>query len=183
MSEGEVMEILATGDAKIAPDHYFEILRKKTAVFVEGCCRCGAILAGADAEQEVALAEYGYRLGMAFQIADDLLDYTGDPLVTGKPVGSDLRDGRATLPFLLALNEAKTCDRDQLLAAFGNASLSDGAVAEAVRVLDRYGVFERTRAIARQHVESAEAALARLAPSHARDCFAALTQYVVQRDR
>jgi octaprenyl-diphosphate synthase len=183
MSEGEVMEILATGDSKVAPDHYFEILRKKTAVFVEGCCRCGAILAGATTEQESALAEYGYRLGMAFQIADDLLDYTGDPQITGKPVGSDLRDGRATLPFLLALGEAKTADRDSLLAAFGNAALTDEAVAEAVGVLDGYGVFERTRAVARQHVEGAEAALAKLPPSPARECFAALTNYVVQRDR
>lgn len=183
MSEGEVMEILATGDPKVAPEHYFEILRKKTAVFVEGCCRCGAILAQATEEQEAALAEYGYRLGMAFQIADDLLDYTGDPLVTGKPVGSDLRDGRATLPFLLALNEARDCDRDRLLAAFGNANLSDKAVSEAVRVLEGYDVFERTRAVAREHVELADAALEKLPPSTARDCFSALTDYVVQRDR
>jgi octaprenyl-diphosphate synthase len=183
MSEGEVMEIIATGDPKITAEHYFEILRKKTAVFVEGCCRCGAILGGAQPDQEAALAEYGYRLGMAFQIADDLLDYTGDPLVTGKPVGSDLRDGRATLPFLLALGEARAADRDVLLASFGNAALTDEAVAEAVRVLDRYGVFDRTRAAAREHVDLADAALACLPSSTARDCFSALTDYVVQRDR
>jgi octaprenyl-diphosphate synthase len=183
MSEGEVMEILATGNPKVTREHYFEILRKKTAVFVEGCCRAGALLAGGTEAEIQALAEYGYRLGMAFQIADDLLDYTGDPSVTGKPVGSDLRDGRATLPFLLALNEAATADRDSLLAAFGNATLSDAAVAEAVRTLARYDVFERTRAAAREHVEKAETALQRLPESTARDCFAALTEYVVQRDR
>lgn len=183
MSEGEVMEILATGNPKVTPEHYFEILRKKTAVFVEGCCRAGAMLAGGTPAQIDALAEYGYRLGMAFQIADDLLDYTGDPAVTGKPVGSDLRDGRATLPFLLALNEAETADRDSLLAAFGNATLPDAAVAEAVRTLARYDVFERTRAAAREHVEKAEAALRLLPESTARECFAALTEYVVQRDR
>jgi octaprenyl-diphosphate synthase len=183
MSEGEVMEILATGNPKVKPDHYFEILRKKTAVFVEGCCRAGAMLAGGTAEHIDALAEYGYRLGMAFQIADDLLDYTGDPAITGKPVGSDLRDGRATLPFLLALNEAETADRDSLLAAFGNGTLSDAAVADAVRTLARYDVFERTRETASEHVEKAEAALQRVPESTARNCFAALTQYVVQRDR
>ncbi len=183
MSEGEVMEILATGNPKISPERYYEILRKKTAVFIEGCCRCGAMLAGGTQDQVDALAEYGYRLGMAFQIADDLLDYTGDPLVTGKPVGSDLRDGRATLPFLLALNEAEAADRDSLLAAFGNATLSDAAVADAVHTLARYDVFERTRAAAREHVEMAEAALEQLPNSCARECFAALTHYVVQRDR
>jgi len=183
MSEGEVLEILATGDPTITQEHYFEILRKKTAVFVGGCCRCGAILGGADAEQQAALGQYGHHLGMAFQIADDLLDYTGDPSITGKPVGSDLRDGRATLPFLLAVNEARPADQNRILAAFGNAALDDDAVEEVVRILEKYGAFERTREVARAHVEQADAALAQLPPSRARDCFAALTDYVVQRDR
>jgi octaprenyl-diphosphate synthase len=183
MSEGEVMEILATGDPRITQEHYSEILRKKTAVFVEGCCRCGAIVGCASPEHEAALAQYGCHLGMAFQIADDLLDYTGDPLVTGKPIGSDLRDGRATLPFLLALNEAHAADRDLILTAFGNAALDDAAVEDVVRVLERYDVCDRTRAAARSHVEQADAALSTLPPSRARDCFAALTDYVVQRDR
>src|SRR5579871_5829909 len=71
MSEGEVMEIAATGNPELALPDYLEILRKKTAVFVEGCCRCGAIVGGADERTERALADYGYQLGMAFQIADD----------------------------------------------------------------------------------------------------------------
>ncbi|MEP6753924.1 MAG: polyprenyl synthetase family protein, partial [Chthonomonadales bacterium] len=183
MSEGEVMEIMATGDPRIQHDHYYEILRKKTAVFVEGCCRCGAVLAGATEEQENCLAEYGYRLGMAFQIADDLLDYTGDPNVTGKPIGSDLRDGRATLPFMMALESASSEDRERLLAAFGNVNLSDAAVSEIVHLLDKYDVFEQTRVVAREHVEMAESSLKMLSPSVARTCFEALTQYVVQRDR
>jgi octaprenyl-diphosphate synthase len=183
MSEGEVMELLAAGDPRITRETYFEILRKKTAVFVEGCCRCGAILGDATAEQEATLAEYGYRLGMAFQIADDLLDYTGDPAVTGKPVGSDLRDGRATLPVLIALADAKSADRDTILAAFGNSALGDQAVESVVDVLQKYDAFERTRAIARTHVEQAEIALERLPHTAARDCFSALTAYVIHRDK
>lgn len=183
MSEGEVMEILATGDASLTEERYYAILRKKTAVFVEGCCRCGAILGGATPHQERALAEYGYHLGMAFQIADDLLDYTGNPLVTGKPIGSDLRDGRATLPFLLALREAQTADRELLLSAFNNDRLEDGAVAEIVCLLNRYGVLDRTREAARTHVEQAAAALQTLPASPARDSFSALTDYVIRRDR
>lgn len=183
MSEGEVMEIGATGRADLPAEEYFEILRKKTAVFVEGCCRCGAILAQAEPSVEEALADYGYRLGMAFQIADDLLDYTGDPLITGKPRGSDLKDGRATLPLLLALNEATQTDRASLLAAFGCASLDDAGVLAVCDLLEGYNAFERTRAAARDHVERAESALAALPPSAARDCFVALTDYVVVRDR
>ncbi len=183
MSEGEVMEISATGRADLSQADYFEILRKKTAVFVEGCCRCGAIVSGAKESIEAALADYGYRLGMAFQIADDLLDYTGDPEVTGKPRGSDLRDGRATLPFLLALDAATAGERTELLASFGNQMLDDSAVLNVCDLLNRYEAFDRTREAARDQVEKAELALSRLPDSPARNCFAALTDYVVQRDR
>ncbi len=183
MSEGEVMEIGATGRADLPAIEYFEILRKKTAAFVEGCCRCGAILAHADSRIEKALADYGYRLGMAFQIADDLLDYTGDPAITGKPRGSDLRDGRATLPFLLALEQATSAERLLLLTAFGNPNLDDAGVQAVCDLLLTHNVIDRTRALARDHVECADEALAALPPSIARDCFAALTDYVIQRDR
>ncbi len=183
MSEGEVMEIAATGNANLPLDEYYEILDKKTASFVEGCCRCGAILAGADVAVENALADYGYRLGMAFQIADDLLDYTGDPLITGKPRGSDLKDGRATLPFLLGLQAASPHERNLLLKAFGCASLSDENVLEICDLLTRYEAFEHTREVAREFVDQSDEALTLLPPSTARDCFAALTGYVVQRDR
>ena len=183
MSEGEVMEISATGRADLSREDYLEILRKKTAVFVEGCCRCGAIVAGAPSDIEDALADYGYRLGMAFQIADDLLDYTGDPEITGKPRGTDLKDGRATLPFLLALECAADDEKAKLLAAFGNATLSDEAVQEICDLLTRYECFDRTREAAQDQVQKAEKALSLLPPSAARDCFTALTDFVVQRDR
>lgn len=183
MSEGEVMEISATGKPDLSLSEYMEILRKKTAVFVEGCCRCGAMLANASPTEENALADYGYRLGMAFQIADDLLDYTGDPLVTGKPRGSDLRDGRATLPFLIAMEEATPTERKRLLRAFADVSLDDDCVQEISDIIAAHDGFDRSRAAARDHVEQAEAALAVLPPSTAHDCFAALTDYVIQRDR
>ncbi len=183
MSEGEVLEIAATSNADLPLADYLEILRKKTAVFVEGCCRCGAILGGATEIVENALADYGYRLGMAFQLADDLLDYTGDPLLTGKPRGSDLRDGRATLPFLLGIQAASPGERARLLTAFGDCELDDAGVLEICDLLGRYDAFERTRQAASDEVAQAEAALSLLPPSTARDCFAALTDFVVQRDR
>lgn len=183
MSEGEVMEISATGKPDLALTDYLEILRKKTAVFVEGCCRCGAILAGAPDSLEKALADYGYRLGMAFQLADDLLDYTGDPCVTGKPRGSDLKDGRATLPLLLGMETATPKEKRKLLSAFGNAKIDDETVLEVCTILESHDCFDRTRTMARDYVEGAGAALALLPNSIARDCFAALTDYVVQRDR
>lgn len=182
MSEGEVMEIAATGNASLPLTEYYEILRKKTACFVEGCCRCGAILAQAEDQIENTLADYGYQLGMAFQIADDLLDYTGDPSITGKPRGSDLKDGRATLPFLLALDASSASERACLLSAFGNALLPDEEVLALCDLMSRYDAFDRTRQVARKFVEQSDVALAGLPPSTSRDCFAALTDYVIQRD-
>ncbi len=183
MSEGEVLEILATGDPEISLETYYEILHKKTAAFVAGCCRCGAILGEADDEANNGLTTYGHRLGMAFQIADDLLDYTGDPELTGKPVGSDLRDGRATLPFLLALESASATERKQLLRWFAVEDMSESAMNEIVAILHAKGALERTRQIAQQYIEEANRALGKLPPSPARDCFFALTQYVIERDR
>lgn len=183
MSEGEVMEISATGKFDLSQEEYLEILRKKTAVFVEGCCRCGAKVANAEPAIEEALADYGCSLGMAFQLADDLLDYTGDPDITGKPRGTDLRDGRATLPFLLALEAANEAEQTDLLRAFGNPSTDDTEVLHCCDIMAKYDTFDRTRDAARDHVDRAEAALALLPSSTARDCFLALTDYVVQRDR
>ena len=183
MAEGEVMEIGATGNPCLPVEEYFEILRKKTAVFVEGCCRCGAMIAGASEKMEAALGDFGYRLGMAFQLADDLLDYTGDPLITGKPRGSDLRDGRPTLPFLLALEECSPVEKSKLMSAFGDAELSDAGVLKINEILDRRCAFDRTREVARSHVEKSSYALSQLPPSRARDCFEELTDFVIQRDR
>lgn len=183
MSEGEVMEIAAGGRHDLPMADYLEILRKKTAVFLEGCCRCGAVIANAPAEIQNALGEYGYRLGMAFQLADDLLDYIGDPAITGKPRGSDLRDGRATMPFLLALQDANPADRERLLAAFGDSAIDDAAVLDVCALIAGYNGFDRTRSFAQEQVELAAAALEILPSNQARDCFYALTSYVVQRDR
>lgn len=181
MSEGEVMEIAATGVPDLPLTDYFEILRKKTAVFVEGCCRAGAILAGATPEAEDALGQYGFGLGMAFQIADDLLDYNGEPALTGKPVGSDLRDGRATLPWLIAMQEASPSERKCLMEAFGNCALDADGIQDVVNALATHDAFNRTREAARQYVETAHSALTVLPYTPARECLEALTDYVVQR--
>lgn len=183
MSEGEVMQIRATGNPNLPLEIYLEILRKKTAVFVEGCCRAGAMVAGGDTTIQEALAQYGCSLGMAFQLADDLLDYTGDPAITGKPRGSDLRDGRATLPFLLGLQSATKTERQVLLSSFANANLSDEAVLAVCDILTQYDCFERTRTSACQQVALSDAALSQLPDTPARACFEQLTEYVVQRDR
>lgn len=183
MSEGEVQELISTGEPRLSEPDYYGLIHRKTASFIEGCCRCGAIVAGARAEEETVVADYGHNVGMAFQLADDLLDYIGDPAVTGKPIGTDLREGRATLPFLYGLEQASDGHRERLLTAFANPSIREATVAAVVRTLDSLGAFDYARDAARRHADRAKEAVRCLGPSIYRDALERLADYAVERDR
>jgi octaprenyl-diphosphate synthase len=101
MTEGELIQLTMLGNSAITRDEYFDILRRKTAYLFSGCCEIGAILGGADERQQAALRDYGMNLGIAFQLADDLLDFTADEKVLGKAAGADLIEGKVTLPLIL----------------------------------------------------------------------------------
>ena len=100
MIEGELYQLTKNGDADITEDEHFDIIRRKTAYLFGGCAQIGGMLGKVSSEHEQALREYGFNLGMAFQIVDDLLDFTGDAEAVGKPIGSDLREGKVTLPLI-----------------------------------------------------------------------------------
>ena len=103
MIEGELYQLTKTGDVDITEDEHLEIIRRKTAFLFGGCAQIGGMLGGVTPEQEAALRDYGFNLGIAFQLVDDLLDYTADAAALGKPVGGDLREGKVTLPIILLL--------------------------------------------------------------------------------
>src|SRR4051794_23485545 len=107
MIEGELYQLTKNGDADITEDEHFDIIRRKTAYLFGGCAQIGGVLGKVSSEQEQALREYGFSLGIAFQIVDDLLDFTGDAREVGKPVGSDLREGKVTLPLIHLLGHSK----------------------------------------------------------------------------
>src|SRR5260370_6708489 len=100
MIEGELYQLTKNGDADISEDEHFDIMRRKTAYLFGGCAQIGGMLGKIDGEKEQALREYGFNLGMAFQLVDDLLDFTGDAKAVGKPIASDLREGKVTLPLI-----------------------------------------------------------------------------------
>lgn len=181
MSEGEVLQMIHASDPSISEQTYFEIIRKKTAVFIRGCCRMGALIAGAPQPLVDALSDYGYHIGMAFQIADDLLDYLGNPMRMGKPIGSDLREGKFTLPLIITLRDATPADHQRLLQLV-QASVKDGEVQQVVDIIHRYDGFSRTQAIAMHHARQAVEALERLPDSPIRQSFIALCDYIVRRD-
>lgn len=181
MSEGEVLQMIHTGDATISEQTYFDIIRKKTAVFIQGCCQTGAMAARAPSEMVCALSQYGFHIGLAFQIADDLLDYIGNPLRMGKPAGSDLREGKITLPFILAMRDAQPADRQRLLEMVQTPG-KDGEIEQAVQIIQRYEGFTRTQSIAALHAQRAREALFSLPDNPIRESLAALCDYIVQRE-
>src|SRR4026209_1470967 len=103
MIEGELYQLTKTGVVDISEDEHFEIIRRKTASLFGGCAQIGGILGGVSPERENALRDYGFNLGIAFQLVDDLLDYTADQVALGKPIGGDLREGKVTLPVIFLL--------------------------------------------------------------------------------
>ena len=180
LAEGEVLELQARGRFDLHESEHFEILRMKTATFIAACCEVGALVACAPDFVREALGRYGYHIGMAFQIVDDLLDYRGCASETGKPSATDFREGCATLP-LLALRDLITAEeRDQVRVLFG-ADVSDEQV-EALRERMRtHGAFDRAEQAALKHRDQAIAALESVGKTPERALLEAVAHFVVQR--
>ncbi|MFM7322783.1 MAG: polyprenyl synthetase family protein [Armatimonadota bacterium] len=182
MAEGEVLQASVAGDLSIDRAVYEDVIERKTARFLAGCCEAGALLGGGDPAEAAALRAYGHHLGMSFQIADDLLDLTCDPAVTGKPRGTDLRDGRVTLPLIHALAQAPAVDRAALRVALGGEEIDDEAVEVVVDILRRAGALDAALRDARERSARAIAELERFPSSTFRDALTSFARYVVDRD-
>lgn len=184
MIEGELYQLTKTGDVAITEDEHLEIIRRKTAFLFSGCAEIGGLLGGCSAERQAALRDYGFNLGLAFQIVDDVLDYTADESALGKPIGGDLREGKVTLPIILLLQRTGTD-----VAALIQDVVSDGHVTpEAWRtikdLLVRHGAIDAAVERAITYGDSAKRHLSAAFPaSTERDGLLALTDYVLSRDR
>ncbi|MBC8101905.1 MAG: polyprenyl synthetase family protein [Cytophagales bacterium] len=185
MAEGEVLQDVIAHNLDIPLETYEEVIERKTARFLAGCCETGAMLGGADAAEAAALRAYGHHLGNAFQIADDLLDFLGNPKKTGKSLGTDLRDGRVTLPLIHALAQADSETRESLrvrLAPPGGA-MTDADIAAITATIQRLGGFEAAQKVAEERTERAIKELRRFPASPHRDALERLARFVVARDR
>jgi octaprenyl-diphosphate synthase len=160
MSQGEIHQLLRKGAVDLTEAEYREVIRRKTAVLFEGACRASAILADATPAKESALAAYGLNLGLAFQMADDLLDYTADSTVLGKRIGADLREGKLTLPIIHALQNVGNGNRARLLQTVGNPDFSSRDFDALIDVLVHCGSLDYTRSRAADHIRQARQALA-----------------------
>ena len=180
LAEGEVRELEIRGRVDLPLDEHDEILRMKTASFIECCCRVGGRIAGATAEQEIALGSFGHHVGMAFQYVDDLLDYRGDHAKTGKPAATDYHEGCATLP-LIALWPKLTADEQARVAAGFGTPDAIAHVPEVVALMSARGAFAEAERTAFDAIRQAKESLEALPESSARDMLAAAADFVVAR--
>jgi len=183
MSESEIRQIEIRREPNLPVESYMAVVLGKTATLMSACCRVGAIFASAPSEQEQALACYGKNLGIAFQITDDLLDLVGNPELTGKPVGSDIREGKVTLPIILTMRKASQEDRLSIQRIISSGEVKAQDIEFVCKTARETGAVDETRLAAAAHITRAEDALCALPPSKAVSSLRALAHYVLSRDR
>lgn len=159
MSQGEIHQLARKGAVDVTEAEYLEVIRRKTAVLFAGACRSSAILANVSLEKEEALHNYGVNLGFAFQMADDLLDYTADSAALGKHVGADMREGKLTLPVIHALQTAGAEDRRRMLSIFQDKEFSREKFHRLVDLLANHGGIDYTRDQADEFIRKAKQSL------------------------
>ena len=183
IAEGEVLQLTAAQDLRTGEDIYLQVVRGKTAALFSAATEVGGEIAGADPAQVAALFDYGDALGIAFQIADDLLDYGGTSEAIGKNTGDDFRERKLTLPVIKAVAQATAEERAFWVRVIEKGQQGDGDLEEALAIMARHGAMEAARDDALAWSARARAALAPLPDHPLRDMLDALADYVVARLR
>jgi octaprenyl-diphosphate synthase len=183
MIEGELYQLSKNGDVAISEEEHLDIVRRKTAYLFGGSARIGGILGEVTPEQEIALQEYGIGLGMAFQLIDDLLDFSGNESTLGKPVGGDLREGKVTLPVIRLLAHADATVRETIAGVVREREVTPERWREICRVLHESRAIDYATRKAHEYAALAKKQLYAFPPSPERDALMALPDYILARDR
>ena len=179
--EGQLLDVKMAEEKKIpVQEEYITMIGKKTAALFDVSCAMGAICATNKVKDITNLSSFGRNLGIAFQITDDLIGVMGDPKITKKPVGNDLREGKKSLPILMAIKSAKGNDKKIILKAFGNSKVSRKDLNKAVDVIRSLGIEENVRKQALKYAEKAEKSLAKYSGSAKMELIS-LLDFVVKR--
>lgn len=181
--EGEIYQLTKNGDANLTEAEHFEIVQSKTAYLFAGCARIGGMLGPITRDQQEALWQYGLNIGMAFQIVDDLLDFTGEEVALGKPVGGDLREGKLTLPVIHMRDRGGPRAAALLRKVVEAREVSLDEWHEIRALLTQTRSIEYASRVASDYVERAKKTLYSFPSSDARDALMFLPDYVVSRDR
>jgi octaprenyl-diphosphate synthase len=182
MVEGELLQIERLGKL-VSLDEHFDLIYRKTACLFSVCMRLGAILGGATAEQEASLAQYGHDLGMAFQIVDDVLDLTASESVLGKPVASDLREGKVTMAVIHALERCTLRERRKIETVIRERAFDGVTHAEILQILERYGSLEAANTRALQFAELARNAICGFPDNEFKRALLWAPEFVVAREK
>ena len=181
MAEGQIMELVHTDDWETSREEYMEIITAKTAVLMSAACACGSIISGAEREAEQSLGQFGLNMGIAFQIMDDLLDYTSSEDVFGKPVGKDLKEGKITLPLIYALPKIETSERNRLMNLFKNHHATEEDNRRLIGLVRNKGALDHIKDKARSYVDRASVCLSRFPDLPAKRGLLELNQFIVDR--
>lgn len=179
IAEGEVLQLMNMHDPDLAVEEYLRVIRSKTAKLFEASARLGALLARADQATEDACANYGRSLGTAFQLVDDLLDYDGETHELGKNVGDDLREGKPTLPLLVAMARGDAAERGLIRHAIEHGEVA--RLQEVVAAVRRTGALDAAREVAHSEADAARRCVQNLPPSPHREALLDLCVRAVER--
>ncbi|MBK9166875.1 MAG: polyprenyl synthetase family protein [Bryobacterales bacterium] len=182
MVEGELLQLRRIGQIAVSEADYMELVDRKTAGLFAACARLGALCGAAAPEFEEKLAEYGWNLGMAFQLVDDVLDFTARETVLGKPVGNDLREGKVTLPMIYALETAAPADRAMVETILRERSYESVPFAAILDLVKRSGGLNRAMERAQTFSDKARESLGGLPDSPYQRALVAITELVTDRD-
>ena len=182
MVEGELLQMEKLGKL-ITLEEHFDLIFRKTACLFSVCMRLGAILGGASPEQEEAAGSYGRNLGMAFQIVDDVLDLTASESVLGKPVASDLREGKVTMAVIHALERCTPQEREKIATVLRDRAFNGVTHADILAILNRYGALEAANARAAGYAETARKAICTFPDSEIKRALLWAPDFVVAREK
>jgi len=182
MSQGEIHQLMRKGSLDLTEKEYMEIIKRKTAVLFQGTCHSGALIADGSPIKETALSDYGFNLGIAFQMVDDLLDYTLDSATLGKEVGADLKEGKLTLPVIYSLKSADEKDRNRMENIIKNKNFSVNDFKTLIRMIDKCGGQLYTQNLAMEYVQNAKEALAVFQNSKTKEVLLMIADYTLSRN-
>ncbi len=183
MIEGELIQLSVNGSLDITEEQHLDISMRKTAFLFSACSQIGGILGSVTEEQQEALRLYGLNIGIAFQMVDDVLDFTSTESTLGKPVGSDLKEGKLTLPLIYLMREGEAEHRDLVRTALKENSVETTHRDAIMDLVRQYGTAERVMAKAHDYARQAKEYLASFPACKAREALMAIPDYIVERDR
>lgn len=181
MAEGEILQLMKAGDPTITFEEYIKIITGKTAGLITAACRIAGLLASLSEDKIKALTDFGYYIGIAFQMVDDILDYVADEKALGKKLGKDLMEGKITLPLIELLKKAK--EKEEIIDIIKSEKFSAENLSLILKYLQKYNCIESSMLIVKDYIEKAKKALAVFPDSVYRKTLMTIADYILQRNK